>query len=197
VAQIDADLILRSVSGGRSEIDLKRFPMVMEEIARHQPLPPGGPVLVCEASGLPWTAYEFRRQWRKVADAAGIPRSIKNMDSRASRSRSIIPSGVGGRGDDRKRDDESGRRLIEMVNAEVPKSLPEQVRADVKHDMIVGVLSGKIKEADLRKHVRKYISMHYKGYDNHFNTVSLDQPAAGMENGSLVDQISSDHDVWK
>jgi hypothetical protein len=194
-SQIDAKLILRLVSGERPEIDLRQFPMVMEEIARFQPLPPSGPILVCEASGLPWAAYEFRRQWRKVADAADIPRSIKNMDSRASRSPSIIPSGLNDRGDDRKRDDESDRRLIEKVDAAV-KSLPKQVREDVKQDMILGVLSGEINETDLGKHAEKCKTMHYKRCDNRF-TVSLDQPAAGMEHGALIDQISSDHDVWK
>jgi hypothetical protein len=79
----------------------------------------------------------------------------------------------------------------------VVKSLPEQVREDVRQDMILGVLSGKINEADLRKHVKKCKTMHYKGYDNRFSTVSLDQPVAGMEHGSLGDQISSDHDIWK
>jgi hypothetical protein len=195
-SQIDANLILRSVSGG-PEIDLRQFPMVVEEIAKFQSPPSSGPILVCEASGLPWTAYEFRRQWRKVADAAGIPRSVKNMDSRARRSPSNSPPTDGNRKEDRERKDNFDRRLIGLVNAVLPTSLPEQVRADVKHDMIVGVLSGKIKEADVRKLVPKYISKHYKGYDNRFTTVSLDQPVAGMESGSLGDQISSDHDIWK
>jgi hypothetical protein len=43
--------------------------------------PPSGPVVICEWSDLPWTQYEFRRWWRKVADAAGIPKNVKNMDS--------------------------------------------------------------------------------------------------------------------
>jgi len=36
-----------------------------------------------ESAGKPWDAAGFRRVWREIADAAGVPRSIKNMDSRA------------------------------------------------------------------------------------------------------------------
>ena len=42
-----------------------------------------GPIVVSEWDKLPWTAIEFRRWWRIVADACGIPREVRNMDSRA------------------------------------------------------------------------------------------------------------------
>lgn len=196
-SEIDANLIFRSKTGERPETDLRQFPMVMEEIARFQPLPSSGPVLVCEATGIPWVAVEFRRQWRKVADACGIPRTIFNRDSRANRSRPITPPAVVDHNVDRVRKDESGRRLFEKVDALVSKSLRGQIREDVRQNMIRDVLAGKINEADLPKLVRQYATMHYKDYDNRFSTVSLDQPVAGMENQSLVDQISSDHDVWR
>jgi hypothetical protein len=35
--------------------------------------PSKGPVIVSEFNNLPWKAIEFRRWWRKVADAAGLP----------------------------------------------------------------------------------------------------------------------------
>jgi hypothetical protein len=40
-------------------------------------------MIVNEKNRLPYTAFEFRRQWRRIADAAGIPKDAKNMDSRA------------------------------------------------------------------------------------------------------------------
>jgi hypothetical protein len=70
--------------------------MVMEELALLSPVPgisytmvdremlPGdGPVIMSEFDKLPWTGPEFRRWWRLVADACGIPKSVRNMDSRA------------------------------------------------------------------------------------------------------------------
>lgn len=85
-SEIDQNLILRHTTSKRQkdiEANLNLAPMVLEELSTLSPLPQTEPVVVCEITGVPWTAYEFRRQWRKVADAAGIPRSIKNMDSRA------------------------------------------------------------------------------------------------------------------
>jgi hypothetical protein len=85
---IDSKLILRHVtsrSGRDIEIDLHLCPMVSAELSRlNGERPVSGPVIVCEFSGLPWTSYEFRRWWRKVADACGIPKHVKNMDSRPS-----------------------------------------------------------------------------------------------------------------
>jgi hypothetical protein len=87
--QIDANFFLRRTAseGGRDiEVDLRSSPIVMEELTKELARlggkrPPSGPVVICEWNDLPWTQYEFRRWWRKVADAAGIPNNVKNMDS--------------------------------------------------------------------------------------------------------------------
>lgn len=93
------------------EVDLKLAPMVMEELryaaqrktwgemgakailesdipalpvaVSRSDLPASGPVIVSEIHALPWQAYEFRRQWRRLARMAGIPDHVFNMDSRA------------------------------------------------------------------------------------------------------------------
>lgn len=41
-----------------------------------------GPLIICESTGRPWTR-DFSRYWRKIADAAGVPRNVCNKDSRA------------------------------------------------------------------------------------------------------------------
>lgn len=46
-------------------------------------LPDSGAIIRSEVSGVPWYQSEFRRAWRKAADAAGVPKTVKNMDSRA------------------------------------------------------------------------------------------------------------------
>jgi hypothetical protein len=45
-------------------------------------LPLVGPIVVNEYDQLPWDAMEFRRWWRKVADAAGLPKEVRSTDGR-------------------------------------------------------------------------------------------------------------------
>jgi hypothetical protein len=88
-SDIDENMILRRVltSGRRDQhkevaYNLKRSAMVMEEINRVPMDKRKGPMIICEFTMLPWSHNEYRRKWRKVADKAGIPKSMKNMDSR-------------------------------------------------------------------------------------------------------------------
>lgn len=84
--EIDDNLILRHVTskkGKEVEKDLKLMPMVMEELAFIGERPASGPVIICEVGGHPWSPSEFRRKWRIVADEVGVPKHVRNMDSRA------------------------------------------------------------------------------------------------------------------
>jgi hypothetical protein len=74
-SEIEDNLLLRH------SIDLRQAPMVMEELALLSERPTTGPMIVCEFTKRPWTNHEFRRWWRKVADAAGVPKTVHNMDS--------------------------------------------------------------------------------------------------------------------
>lgn len=85
-SEIDEHLILTHITSKRNKeivVDLKLAPMVMEELAKLGPRPSSGPVIVREATGRPWEADDFRRCWRELATACGIPRHVRNMDSRA------------------------------------------------------------------------------------------------------------------
>ena len=84
--QIDADYVLtHRGSTCEKPIDLKKAPMAFEELDRlikflgHKPK--SGPIVVCEATALPWVGIQFRHIWRKLADIAGVPREYKNRDS--------------------------------------------------------------------------------------------------------------------
>jgi hypothetical protein len=101
--EIGADLVLRHITSKKQkpiEVDLKNAPLVVAELQRIDPgsiwfdeagaanvdrsrLPDTGPVIRWEVTGRPYDAAAFRREWRMVADAVGVPKSIKNMDSRA------------------------------------------------------------------------------------------------------------------
>lgn len=64
------------------EVDLSTKPMVLQELDK---LPAGvphtGPLIMCEATGRPYSHNEFRRKWRIAATKAGIPDNVRNADS--------------------------------------------------------------------------------------------------------------------
>jgi hypothetical protein len=94
---IDENLILRHTIGKserRIEVDLRTASMVLEELGtsdRHC-LPASGPMIICETTGYPYSAAEFRRLWRMIAREAGVPDNVKNRDSTPP---GIIVSGAG------------------------------------------------------------------------------------------------------
>jgi hypothetical protein len=82
--EIDENLVLHHTPsrGGKTvEIPLADTATVMH-VLRGQVRPTKGPVIVFEKSGRPYLGHQFRVTWREVADAAGIPKNIKNMDSK-------------------------------------------------------------------------------------------------------------------
>jgi hypothetical protein len=88
-SDIDENLVLKKTltSGRRNEqrtieFSLNRSQMVREEINRVPEERRKGPMVICEFNNQPWSTNEFRRKWRIVADKAGVPKNVKNMDSR-------------------------------------------------------------------------------------------------------------------
>lgn len=85
--EIDQNLTLRHITSKRGkpiERNLRNAPMVMEELARYGgDLPKSGPIILYEKTGLPWSVSYFRQVWRVIATEAGVPKSVRNMDSRA------------------------------------------------------------------------------------------------------------------
>jgi hypothetical protein len=97
--EIDQNLVLRHLTSKRQkmlEVPLANAPMIVQEFDRQFPgavsgegkvsrdkLPAKGPIIVNERTQVPWTDDEYRRQWRILATACGIPKTVKNMDSRA------------------------------------------------------------------------------------------------------------------
>jgi len=84
--EIDHNMTLRHLTSKRQkmiELSLRNAPMVLEELALNGDHPATGPIIVSEWDNLPWTGPEFRRWWRIVAEAAGVPKTVRNMDSRA------------------------------------------------------------------------------------------------------------------
>ncbi len=116
-SEVNDNLILTHVTSKKqkeTEVDLKLAPMVLEELVemvdgqeilvvdkvtkkvtvnRHL-LPASGPIIICDTNGLPWTNTEWRRKWRKVANACGIPKNVWNMDTRSGAISEAIAAGV-------------------------------------------------------------------------------------------------------
>jgi hypothetical protein len=98
--EIDENLILDHPASGKDKIDLKKAPMIMEELGRVRDknggtLPASGPIIVSEFDDLPWTPPEFRRWWRMLADECGVPKKVRNSDSRVKASTATIDSRKG------------------------------------------------------------------------------------------------------
>lgn len=77
------DMILRAtVEGKEIGLNFKQTKMVLEELQKIYDggLPKKGPIIINEHNGLPYTGVEYRRQWRRIADYAGIPKDIRNSD---------------------------------------------------------------------------------------------------------------------
>ena len=91
--EVDSKLILTHMTSKRQKeitVDLKIAEMVMTELSlkyghnvTRDRLPASGAIIISESSGVPWHGVEFRRNWRLAADKAGVPKAVKNMDSRA------------------------------------------------------------------------------------------------------------------
>jgi len=81
--EIDENLILRHTTSweqNKVEIDLSTRPLVMRELKRFG-IKKSGAVIVDEGSNRrPYTSDTFRKRWRYLANAVGIPKEFKNMD---------------------------------------------------------------------------------------------------------------------
>lgn len=93
-SEIDKDFVLRhrDVTNKVREVNLNLAPTVMKELKRELERlvtrPVSGPVIVSEFHHQPWTAHEYRRRWRQVADACGIPKGVQNGSSRPAKKNS-------------------------------------------------------------------------------------------------------------
>lgn len=84
--QIGTDGVLSlstSKTGATVTHDILKMPLVKAEIDRIEKDRRIGPLIIDERSGRPYLHTEFSKQWRKVANAAGVPSTVWNRDSRA------------------------------------------------------------------------------------------------------------------
>jgi hypothetical protein len=70
-------------TGQTAAHDLKLIPMVLRVLSLIPVDQRVGPLIIDEKAQRPYAAHGYAREWRAVANAAGIPRSVWNMDARA------------------------------------------------------------------------------------------------------------------
>jgi hypothetical protein len=195
--QVDEDFILRLELGTEiKEFDLKRgCGMVMAELKRLREIPKEGPLIVRERKHLPYSAVQFRSEWRAVATAAGVPKSVQNVNYQTREPGKNIDI------KDTKRDDLDEWRasvdkskVWEFVSV-LCKAIPEEIRDDVAQEMATDALCGKVGLDDLPGMKSNYVRRYHQGYDNRYAVRSLDEELpSGVR---LGDTIRSDHEIWK
>jgi hypothetical protein len=97
--EIDQNWICTHVTSKRQKeitVDLKIAPMVVEELRSldRNAFPASGPVIINEKTGLPYTTGDFRKAWRKIANSVGLPKTVRNMDTRAGAISEALNSGA-------------------------------------------------------------------------------------------------------
>jgi integrase len=97
-SDIDQNMVLRKThtkTGAYVEFDLKLYPLVIEEInclPREKRI---GPMILSEHTGEPYKHRTFTQTWRRVADRAGLPKAVWNMDARAGAISEAYEAGAG------------------------------------------------------------------------------------------------------
>lgn len=86
-SHLDEDGILTKTTSKVDDViaehDTMAYPFLREIIDRIPPEKRVGPMIVCEATGLPYRYRLFSKKWRAIADEVGVPANVWNRDSRA------------------------------------------------------------------------------------------------------------------
>jgi hypothetical protein len=96
-ANIDTKNILRKTTTKRSvdvEHDLALSSMVLEELALVPADRRVGPMIISERTRAPYKHRKFSEAWRRVANAAGVPRDVWNMDARSGAISELYDAGA-------------------------------------------------------------------------------------------------------
>ena len=198
-SQIDPDFIMHYLVGDeRVDIELKRGArMVMEELGQLRRIPKSGPLIVFAQTQLPFTGAQFRTRWRMVATAAGVPKSMFNVQFKSRH-----PAKAGKVKVTRIKLSESATKPIDGEKVwkavrEACRVVPESCRDDVAGQVATDVIAGKLALDQIKKALPDYVTRFHKTLENRFTTRSLDQPLPGRPNTTLGDTIPADHEIWR
>ena len=97
-SDVDPLMVLRKThtkTGAHVEFDLKLYPDVLEEMDQVPREKRIGPMIISEQTGEPYKHRTFTQTWRRVADKAGVPKTVWNMDARAGAISEAYDAGAG------------------------------------------------------------------------------------------------------
>lgn len=96
-ANISDDWLLTKATTKTGQVvsfDLTTCPMALEELQRVPDERRFGPLIIDEPAGRPYATDAYHREWRKIADAAKVPKGVWNMDARAGGATEAEDAGV-------------------------------------------------------------------------------------------------------
>lgn len=79
--------------------------------------------------------------------------------------------------------------LLEMIIGAIPKTLPDDLRADIAQEMALAALDGEFDLSEVAKHVSFYRRKIYRLSANRFKFVSLSSPIPGTTKLTYADTL--------
>lgn len=92
--------------------------------------------------------------------------------------------------------DRPDHALLRRVNDLVDHKIPQDRRADICQDLIVGLLSGEFGMDELESRVKEATSAVFRLHPDKWAPLSLDAPAPGCTFGKLSDVIAEEQSLW-
>jgi hypothetical protein len=164
-SHIDRERCLSIKLGDKTfRVDLNRAPMVKEELDRIGKLPTSGPLIGREGTERPYSAPDYRRMWRIIAQKVGVPADVYNIQRQGRAGRNIRAALLVS-------DATQNMKAVRDACRLAPAEVREAVMQEMAKDIVAGVLA----LSDLEKRRSEYVRRQYKAEGNRFS-VSLDQP---------------------
>lgn len=88
--------------------------------------------------------------------------------------------------------EKKAQMLIALVEREVPKTLPYEIRDEVCQELILDLLTRKVSAASLRQSIPTYTRRFFREYQDRFKSVSLDAPVGDEDGRTLGDFLLDD-----
>jgi hypothetical protein len=177
-SQIDEDLILGLSAGGEiKEFDLRRgCGMVMAELKRLREIPKEGPLVVRERKRLPYSAVQFRTEWRAIATAAGVPKSVQNVtyQTREPSRADNVKAQIGDNSNLRSAPLIDTSKVWEFIS-DLCKTLRADIREEVAAEMSRDVLEGKVNLDELPGSMSEYVRWYHRTYGDKFKFCAFEE----------------------
>jgi hypothetical protein len=74
-----------------------------------------------------------------------------------------------------------GNELMDLIASALPTGLQGEMKDEVTQELLVKVLSGKIRMTQIKQAIKPLVTRFYRDYANR-SLLSLDAPVAGFEN---------------